>query len=141
MSRQQTDYELLEKASPESRRLLRQEELILAITEVLSETMVSKDITKTELARRLGKSKGFVSQILSGGRNLTLRTIADVADALDCRVNFRAPHQSIVGELRSAWQTSHSGTIPLEIEPAWQFRAVRLLSRQRTTIKEMQGAA
>ena len=82
-----TEYESFEKASPERRRSLRQERLILEVTEVLSETISRKGISKKELANRLGKTKGYVSQLLSGGRNLTLRTVADVADALGCRVS------------------------------------------------------
>jgi transcriptional regulator with XRE-family HTH domain len=88
MSRAVTDYDAFEVSSVPNRRLLRQEELILEITEALSEALEKEGITKTELAERLGKTKGFVSQILAGGRNLTLRTIADVADALNCHLSI-----------------------------------------------------
>jgi transcriptional regulator with XRE-family HTH domain len=87
MSRKLTDYEAFESSSIRNRRLLRQEELILEITEALIEALENEGISKTDLASKLGKSKGFVSQILAGGRNLTLRTIADVADSLGCRIN------------------------------------------------------
>lgn len=89
MTRVLTDYEVLEQASPQDRRLLRQEELILEVTEALSQALAREQVTKKTLADRLGKSKGFVSQILAGGRNLTLRTLADIADALGCRVVVR----------------------------------------------------
>ena len=81
-----TDIELFEASSAGNRRLLRQEDLILDVTELLSAAMEEKQISKSELAARLGKSKGFVTQVLSGNRNLTLRTIADIADALGFRV-------------------------------------------------------
>ncbi len=67
---------------PEFRRLLAQEELILEVTEVLCGLLEEEAISKKELAERLGKSKGFVSQLLNGGRNLTLRTLADILHAL-----------------------------------------------------------
>jgi transcriptional regulator with XRE-family HTH domain len=85
-----TDYEEFESSSTTNRRLLRQEELILEVTETLAEALAREGITKTELAARLGKTKAFVSQILAGNRNLTLRTLADVAEALHCRVNVKA---------------------------------------------------
>jgi len=88
MNRVPTDYEVFESSSDENRRGLRQEELILEITIALSEALAEKGITRAELAKRLGKTKGFVSQILAGGRNLTLRTIADVADALGCHIGI-----------------------------------------------------
>jgi transcriptional regulator with XRE-family HTH domain len=76
-----TEYEVF-KSSTAQRKLLRQEELILAFTEAISELLEKEGVSKSELAGRLGRSKGFVSQILSGNRNLTLRTISDVFDAL-----------------------------------------------------------
>ena len=66
-------------------RLVRQEELILKVTERLAGALLEKGVTKAELARRLGRTPGFVSQVLGGGRNLTLRTISDVAAALSLR--------------------------------------------------------
>ena len=66
-------------------RLLRQEELILDVTETLTQALEATGMTRSELARRLGRSPGFVSQVFGGGRNLTLRTIADIAAALSVR--------------------------------------------------------
>ncbi|HYB91384.1 MAG TPA: helix-turn-helix transcriptional regulator [Candidatus Binataceae bacterium] len=77
-----TDVERFERSSAESRRLLNQEKLILEVTEALSQAIEERGLTRSEVARRLGKTKGFVSQLLAGGRNLTLRTVADVADAI-----------------------------------------------------------
>ncbi len=69
-------------------RLLRQERLILDVTELLTEALGNSGVTRAELARRLGRTPGFVSQVLGGGRNLTLRTIADIAEALGLRPSF-----------------------------------------------------
>jgi transcriptional regulator with XRE-family HTH domain len=99
MTRQVTTYESFRDASAQNRRLLRQEELILEVTEALSEALAREGVTKAELARRLGKTKGFVSQILAGGRNLTLRTVADVADVLGCRVRVEVLSQNEVGRV------------------------------------------
>lgn len=83
-----TLYREFEKSSAENRRLLRQEELILEATELLISAMVSKGLSRSELADRLGRSRGFISQVLSGRRNLTLRTLADISDALGCQARF-----------------------------------------------------
>ena len=77
---------------PEFRRLLAQEELILEVTEVLCGLLEEEKISKKELAERLGKTKGFVSQLLNGGRNLTLRTVADILHVLGYKVSL-APHK------------------------------------------------
>jgi transcriptional regulator with XRE-family HTH domain len=76
-----TDYENFAR-SDGGRRLLRQEDLIMQVLEDLSGILEAENISRVSLAQRLGKTKGFVSQILSGGRNLTLRTIADICWAI-----------------------------------------------------------
>lgn len=70
-------------------RLLRQERLIVNVTEELAGALESSGMTRAELARRMGRTPGFVSQVLGGGRNLTLRTIADLAAALSFRPSFK----------------------------------------------------
>ena len=70
-------------------RLLCQERLILDVTEQLAGALEDDGVTRAELARRLGRTPGFVSQLLGGGRNLTLRTIADIAAALCLRPSFK----------------------------------------------------
>lgn len=55
---------------------------IMDVTEKICKILVENNITRQELAGKLGKSKGFVSQILNGSRNMTLNTLADVCIAL-----------------------------------------------------------
>jgi transcriptional regulator with XRE-family HTH domain len=88
--KQLTTYEEMLLEDPQG---LRQEELIIEVTEALARALRNTGITQTELAAKLGKSKGFVSQILGGGRNLTLRTLADVAGALECKVQIEVKPQ------------------------------------------------
>jgi transcriptional regulator with XRE-family HTH domain len=75
-----------EEMEQEDARGLRQEELIVEVTEALARALRSSGLTQSEVASRLGKTKGFVSQIMAGGNNLTLRTLADVAGAIGCKV-------------------------------------------------------
>jgi len=92
MKRAQTAVERFAASSPRRARLLRHEELILEVTELLSSALEDHQITKSELAEKLGKTKGFVTQVLSGNRNLTLRTIADIAEVLGFRIRvYREP--------------------------------------------------
>lgn len=65
--------------------LLAEERLILEATEAVVAVLDANGISRQELAQRMGKSKGFVSQLLSGERNMTLRTLADLGHALGCR--------------------------------------------------------
>ena len=70
--------------------LFRQEELILEVTELLSKIMSDKKVIKTELAKRLNKSKAFVTQCLTGSQNLTLRTLSDLFTALESQLQVGA---------------------------------------------------
>ena len=70
-------------------RQLRQERLILEVTESVAGALNKQGVTRAELARRLGRTPGFVTDALDGGRNLTLREIADIAHALGLEPSFQ----------------------------------------------------
>ena len=72
-------------ASPESRRLYEEERLILWATEAVAEAMANQGLTRAELAEALGTSRPNVTQLLSGSRNMTLRTLAALAHACGAR--------------------------------------------------------
>ncbi len=58
-------------------RLYQQERAIYEVTELLESLMEEVGVSRSELARRLGKSKGWVTQLLDGEANKTIRTVAD----------------------------------------------------------------
>lgn len=89
MEKPATDYQIFENSSNEARFALRQERLILQVTQALWEALVDAEVSQSDLAKRLAKSQSFVSQILAGGRNLTLRTVSDVVTALECEIEVR----------------------------------------------------
>jgi plasmid maintenance system antidote protein VapI len=66
--------------------------LARAVTDALTWYMRESKVTRADLAQIMGVSPGRVSQILSGDENLTLRTVASVADALgaDVEITLRA---------------------------------------------------
>jgi hypothetical protein len=74
-------------SSPKGMQLFQQERLIAAITELMCRTMKECDVKRNAMAEHLGKSKGWVSQILTGEANLTLRTVADFFTALNKRLS------------------------------------------------------
>ena len=59
--------------------------LITQLTNEINWHMRERGLTRADLAARMGVSPGRVSQILGGGENLTLRTLAALATALDAR--------------------------------------------------------
>lgn len=73
-------------ASPEAQREYEAERLAAWAADLIAKEMAEQDLSKSELAKRLGRSRAFVTQVLSGQRNLTLRTFADLAWACGHRV-------------------------------------------------------
>lgn len=69
-------------------KLVAEELLIAEVTEAIWEAMEDAHTSKTELAQRMGATKGHVSQVLSGSRNMTLRTLADICHALKLKPAF-----------------------------------------------------
>ena len=79
--------------SQAEKRAYAREELIYNATEDLLVILEDKDITKVELARRLGKSKSYITQLLSGSRNMTLGSLSDICFALEISPKIHLPVQ------------------------------------------------
>ncbi len=91
-------------------KLFAQEVLITQTTEEIWKAMEEAGINKTNLANKMAATKGYVSQVLNGSRNMTLRTLADICFALDYQPTLRLePKKSNVG-----WQTNSGGTLPIK---------------------------
>ncbi|MGK5733566.1 helix-turn-helix domain-containing protein [Streptomyces sp. URMC 124] len=57
-------------------------------TASLAGVLAERGMTRKDLADSMGVSPGRVSQILSGDENLTMRSLAAVADALDVKLEI-----------------------------------------------------
>jgi len=87
-------------STKDGNRLLQEERAILEVTELICELMEETGVSRSELAKRLGKTKGYITQLLDGRANMTIRTIANVFGALGRAVHFRDDHSQ--GQVRSA---------------------------------------
>ena len=77
--------------STNEERIFSREELVFNVTEDLLVIMEDLNITKTQLANRLGKSKSYVTQVLSGRRNMTLGSFSDICFAIGFKPNIKIP--------------------------------------------------
>lgn len=59
----------------------------LEFTETIVRRMEATEVTRSELAERMGKLKPQVSKLLRGDNNFTVATMVEIADALGC--NYR----------------------------------------------------
>jgi ribosome-binding protein aMBF1 (putative translation factor) len=77
------NFKIFDDSSAENKRLLQQEEFILSITEEIWGAMEKMGMTKKDLAAAIDRSESFVTQVLNGSRNMTLRTLSDISRVLN----------------------------------------------------------
>lgn len=110
-----TQHEILMQ-DPEFRRLLALESLVAEGSELIAKLMNERKLSKADLARRLNKSRAWVTQLLNGKSNITIRTLAEVAYALEAEVKLHAQPP----DWRSAGQppgTSSRNRVPNDRNP------------------------
>ena len=76
-----TRHEVLMQ-DPEYRKLYAIEGLVTDAAEFVARLMEEQGVNKAELARRIGKSRAWVTRLLSGSANMTMRTFAELVYAL-----------------------------------------------------------
>lgn len=74
--------------TPEDLKAFQQEWTLIEAAELINSRMKDAKVSRTELAKRIGKTQGYVTQILSGDANMTLRTLSDVFTALGCALTL-----------------------------------------------------
>lgn len=125
------------ETSESGRRTLEQERLIMQATEAIASLMHEQEVTRADLARRIGKSSAFVTKILRGDNNFTLRTLSDLLFALD-----RSAHLTLgeIGEEISLCATRPAQTFRFD-SSHWGMRQAAWPAMRRmdalTTSKEV----
>lgn len=99
---------------PEVQQTLERERAYMEAYMLIIKLMDEQCVSKAELARRLGRSRAYVTKLLNGSTNMTIRTIADVLFHLDRRLEISG------SELAAAPIDSPKDTIKLcEATYAW----------------------
>ncbi len=67
-----------------------QERVIFDATELICEHLSDRGMTRSQLAQGIGKTKGYVTQLLDGTTNMTLRTLSDALLAVGATLHLAA---------------------------------------------------
>lgn len=95
-------------------RMYTSDALLLNASHAVITAMEIAGLNRAQLSQKIGKSKSFVSQVLSGNRNVTLKTLADLLWACGKEVgtfelqrlgDMKVPLESIDGWLDT--ETAH----------------------------------
>ena len=65
------------------------DQLLLDLNAEMWAAMQSRDVSRSELAERLGTSRAYVTKLLDGHENMTLKTLVRVANAMEMTVDVR----------------------------------------------------
>ena len=109
-------------------------DLITQVTNEIDWLMRENKISRADLASRMGVSPGRVSQVLSGGENLTLRTLAALGAALDAHFEVELRSVGPVTDASEPMHTEGGGHLapPTEhFEQAARFDQVRFGEHSR----------
>jgi transcriptional regulator with XRE-family HTH domain len=60
-------------------RIMAEEDLIMDVTENFCRILEEEKLSRANLAEKMGKTRGYISQLLNGNRNITLRVLSDIA--------------------------------------------------------------
>lgn len=69
---------------------------IVEFTEDLSRLMKEQNVSRAELAKRIGTSRAYVTKLLGGNANFTLATMVKLAFALDGAVHVHIANKRAV---------------------------------------------
>jgi transcriptional regulator with XRE-family HTH domain len=93
-------------------------QLVTQLTNEINWHMHQRGLTRADLAGRMGVSPGRVSQVLSGGENLTLRTLASLATALDGRFELSLrPREPVADSGQGDARLTATAATPAEPQP------------------------
>lgn len=77
-------------SDPKRRRIYEEESLAFEASELISDLMDRESVNKVKLAAQVGTSKPHITSLLSGSRNMTLHTLADLTFALHHKIELKA---------------------------------------------------
>lgn len=95
------DYLSTHLKDAEQAQRFEQDRLLVEVASAIYKAMRERGVSRKQLADALGVTKARVTHYLSGQSNLTLRTVADIFGALECRVR---PQVESRQPLASGWE-------------------------------------
>ena len=77
------------RADPRTAKIYNREGLLIEITELICEVIQEKEISRKELARKMGKKKKWLNDILNGTRYISIKTVSDIFFAIDKNIELK----------------------------------------------------
>lgn len=104
-------------STEEGKRLLEQERVLLEAQEAMCELMEAQGVSRAELAKRMEVSPAYITKLLRGTNNFTLRKLADVFYCLGraAHVEHTPLEPAIVSPYTPSAPTEQDRKVPMEL--------------------------
>lgn len=96
-----------------------EEVFILELTEDIWKLMKEQGISQKKLARRLGTSEAYISKVLNGSENLSIKSIVKLAMALDAVPHIHVAPKDLVVEWKERELLSSSNVVSVQPNALW----------------------
>lgn len=101
---------LAEKYKDDPEYLL--EGLMIDVTEQIVRVMEKNGMTRTQLARKLGCSNAYITKLLKGSGNLTLKKLLEITIAMDCTISLAFVPKKEIEKPRRRTKFNNDNTSP-----------------------------
>ena len=105
------------------------------IANLVFDAMEARAVSRAELARRLGKSRAYVSKLLGGGTNMTVETLVLIARALDCHWSEFVPRPAAPSVAPGKNDVRDELAKPIQSRPKTLKRVASKTNSQRAVAK------
>lgn len=86
---------------PDGKKLLASAKLRRQIVRAMNRALITAEMTQSDLARELGKSRSAVNQVLTGDGNLKIETVAEYFCAMGSELEIRVKSSNTAQSLPS----------------------------------------
>jgi transcriptional regulator with XRE-family HTH domain len=112
----------------------------LEISEQIYLAMEQQSVSKAELARRLGKSRAYVTKVLQGNTNFTLESLVRIGRALDCQLDLQFSPRYRASELDELWEAGRRSASHNKVPHEPMSDYIRLVETHSRTAREIKYA-
>ena len=89
--------------------------ILLDINETICSILERKGISRREFAKKLNVSPPYVTKLLRGDPNLTLKSLVKISQALGVSLDVRLKEPEMVKKIEHDFEKSDFKTIPFEL--------------------------
>ena len=109
--------------NPEFEKLFAAEELIANAAQLITDLLELRGWKQIDLAERLGKTPAYVSQLMSGRTNMTIRTLAEIMHALDADAKIDFVDKKARNKMAGEWRKADTSPfeLPMQTVPNTRF--------------------